>query len=172
MDNPSPVRRKVLERTGDLPYDKVIKTFIRIHMFFSRLHISKSANSQRIVLLLIAIMSAAALTFAFAPQVRAESCQPGTPGCQNVPNPSNCDEGDCTGLITKYMNPLIKLLSGLVGLSVAGSIIYGGIMYASAADDTNRITQAKKRIEMAIIALVAYMVLIAFLEWLIPGGLL
>jgi hypothetical protein len=51
------------------------------------------------------------------------------------------------------------------------SLIMGGVQYSSSNGDPQKITAAKNRISTTIIALVAYMFLFAFLQFLIPGGI-
>lgn len=83
---------------------------------------------------------------------------------------STCTASNCN-LIAKYINPLITLLSALVGLVVTISIVIGGIQYSSSAGDPQAATAAKNRIRNAIIALVAFIFLYAFLQFLVPGGI-
>jgi hypothetical protein len=92
---------------------------------------------------------------------------------ENTPDGAakTCSGGDCSGLIKNYVNPFIKLLSGLVGVIVTISIIAGGIQYSSAGGDPGKVAAAKKRIYNAILALLAYLFLFAFLNWLLPGGI-
>jgi hypothetical protein len=80
-------------------------------------------------------------------------------------NAINCD------LTIKYINPAIKAVGALVGLAVVASIIWAGIEYASSADDPSKVSQAKKRILSAVIALVMYFLFYYFLNWIIPGGI-
>lgn len=75
------------------------------------------------------------------------------------------------GLIDKYINPLIKLMAGAVGLVVTIMVIVGGIEYSTAGGDPSRVTSAKKRIFNALAALVAFILLYAVLNWILPGGL-
>lgn len=82
-----------------------------------------------------------------------------------------CTGGDCSGLIKNYVNPFIRLLSGLIGVIVAISLIWAGILYSSAGGDPGRVSAAKTRIYNSILALIAYLFLFAFLQWLIPGGI-
>jgi len=83
--------------------------------------------------------------------------------CPTAPG-SSCD------LTTKYIDPLINVLAALVGVVVTASIIYGGVQYASSADDPSKVSQAKSRITNSLIALVSFFFLYAFIQWLIPGG--
>lgn len=81
-----------------------------------------------------------------------------------------CSAGGCD-LVNKYVNPLIDLLSIAFGLIAVISLILGGIQYASSAGDSQKVTLAKKRIGMTLIAIAAYAFLYGFLDFLIPGGL-
>lgn len=78
----------------------------------------------------------------------------------------NCD------LYKKYINPIIWFLSAAVGLAVTIGIISGGLRYAAAGDDPQKVSAAKQQIRSAIIALLAFLFLFAALQWLIPGGVL
>jgi hypothetical protein len=95
------------------------------------------------------------------------TCQTGDPAVSN-----GCTNGDCSGLITKYINPLIKLLTILIGIIISISIVVAGIQYGSAAGDPSKVTAARKRIWNAVLALVAYIFLAGFLNFIIPGGLI
>jgi amino acid permease len=89
--------------------------------------------------------------------------------CGNCNNDSTVK--DC-GLVGKYLNPLIDFLAATVGVVVTIGIVIGGIEYSASGGDPQRATAARKRISNAIIALVAFLFLYAFLQWLVPGGLL
>lgn len=82
-----------------------------------------------------------------------------------------CTGGDCSGLITKYVNPAIRLMSALVGVAVVIAIVVGGVQYSSAGGDPSKVVAARKRITNAILALLAYLFMMAFLQWLLPGGI-
>jgi hypothetical protein len=83
---------------------------------------------------------------------------------------SNCDNNHCD-LINLYVNPAIKLLSILVGLVVAASLVLAGIQYMTSTGDPQRISAAKTRITNTLLAFLAYAFLFAFLNFLVPGGL-
>lgn len=87
---------------------------------------------------------------------------------------TNCAKGQ-TGaacIIGGYVNPVIGVLSALVGVVVVISIIAGGIQYSTSAGDPQKAAKAKSRITNALIALVAFGFLFSFLEFLLPGGFL
>lgn len=73
--------------------------------------------------------------------------------------------------ITKDLQLIVNVLSAGVGIVVIAMIIMGGIQYSIAGDNSQATTAAKQRITNALIALVAYLFIFAFLQWLIPGGL-
>jgi len=81
----------------------------------------------------------------------------------------SADCGDC-GLVEKYGIPFLNFLGAVVGLVVTISIVVGGIQYSSSADDPKKLAAAKERIRNAVIALIAFLFLFAFLQWLVPGG--
>lgn len=84
---------------------------------------------------------------------------------------SSCGKDSCD-LVGKYLDPLINLLSGLVGIAVVISIILGGVQYTTSAGDPQKAAKAKSRITTSIIAMISFMFLYAFLQFLIPGGIL
>lgn len=85
-------------------------------------------------------------------------------------DPASAGCGDDCGLVEKYATPFLNFLGAIVGLVVTISIVVGGIQYASSADDPSKVAAAKKRILNAVIALVAFLFLYGFLQWLVPGG--
>lgn len=84
-------------------------------------------------------------------------------------NGAKCD-ANC--LMITYVNPFVKVLSAMVGVVVTISIVYGGIEYASSGGDPGKAAAGKKRIYNAVLALLAYLFLFAFLNWVLPGGII
>lgn len=78
------------------------------------------------------------------------------------------DEDPCpiVGTTIKYINAL----SGIVGVVVVIMIIIGGIQYSSAGSDPQKIASAKSKIVNALLALLVFIFLYAFLQWVVPGG--
>ena len=99
---------------------------------------------------------------------------PEDPGGGSAPSPTSsvCKTGDpCGNFIDKYLNPIILLLSAMVGVFAVISIIVAGIQYSSSADDPGKVSKAKQRIFNTLIGLIAYIFLFAFLQYLVPGGM-
>lgn len=72
--------------------------------------------------------------------------------------------------IVKDLQNIVNFLAALVGVIVIGSLIFGGIQYTIAGDNSNLTGAAKKRIINSLVALAAFIFTYAFLQWLIPGG--
>jgi hypothetical protein len=72
--------------------------------------------------------------------------------------------------IIKYVVVLTNILSALVGVIIVISLIWGGIQYSMAKSDPQAVAQARGRISNTVIALLLYIFMFAFLQWVIPGG--
>jgi hypothetical protein len=125
---------------------------------------------------LFVLVSTAPLVFAVVPNVAADGLNTRSSISRvatDLANPpaANCAQLTSCDVITQYVDPTIKLLTALVGVGVLTSIIIGGIQYSSSGGDPSKASAAKNRIRNAIIALVAFILLSAMLNFLIPGGL-
>ena len=98
--------------------------------------------------------------------VTAEQSNP----CSSHQSTASLHTGDSQKIYDR-LTQLINFLSAIVGIVVVGSIILAGIQYSSASADPQKISAAKDRIRNAVIALVAYLFIFAFLTYLVPGGL-
>ena len=84
-------------------------------------------------------------------------------------NTAVCQNEDC--LINRYLKPAIVILSALVAITATGSIIFAGMQYTSARDQSAKVEMAKNRIGITITGVIAWILLLTFLQWLMPGGL-
>lgn len=71
---------------------------------------------------------------------------------------------------SKYLNPVVNLLSAVVGVVVVIGIVIGAIQYTSSAGDPQKAANGKNHIRNALLGLLAYIFLYAFLQFMIPGG--
>lgn len=100
---------------------------------------------------------------------------PGEPAAGNTvycSDPSISCSHDSCDLINKYVNPLISLLTAVVGVVAVASIIYGGIMYATSTGDPQKAAKARGHLVKTVLGLVGYVFFYAFIQFLIPGGIL
>ena len=92
----------------------------------------------------------------------------GAPVGQASDKAATCN--NCAAQVYQYVNAFVDLLSAVAALVATISIVIGGIQYTSSSDDPQKVSKAKKRITDAITAIIAFLLLWAFLQWLIPGG--
>lgn len=124
----------------------------------------------------LAVVLAGTLAAAVPAATFAATCPDGT-DCAAVAGSGNCS-GNANGgqnlqncdLISKYINPLINFFSALVGVIIVIALIAAGIQYSMSAGDPSKASAAKAHIRNAIIALVAFFLLYALINFLVPGG--
>jgi hypothetical protein len=142
-------------------------------------HLMKILTIYRRVLLIAAfstlpLMAIAAPAYALTPisqfAVNAPITCPGGPSLKQI-STSPATGGGERCFVTVYVDPFVKVLAGLVAVFVTLSIIIAGIQYSAAADDASKVGAAKNRIRNALIALLAYIFLLAFVRYLLPGGI-
>ncbi|MEI6237332.1 MAG: hypothetical protein WCP03_01895 [Candidatus Saccharibacteria bacterium] len=80
----------------------------------------------------------------------------------------------CAGVspIMEKLKFIIRFLSALVWIVAVIMIVVGGIQYTTSNGNPQAITNAKKKIYDVLIGVFAYTFLWAFLEWIIPGGII
>lgn len=66
---------------------------------------------------------------------------------------------------------LVTMTAGVV-IAAIGSVVVAGVLYTSAGSNSSQVQKAKTMITNTIIGMLAYAVMWAILEWLIPGGVL
>ncbi|HET7302180.1 MAG TPA: hypothetical protein VFI74_02500 [Candidatus Saccharimonadales bacterium] len=116
--------------------------------------------------------------FAVAAPASAAALTPTTntfaAACSDVRNSSDRQKFNSNGqncLFTKYINPFIRFLAAFAGIAVAATVVAGSIMYSSAGGDPGKVAKAKGMISKAIIALLCFLFLASFLNWVVPGGI-
>lgn len=89
--------------------------------------------------------------------------------CIKQVNKEKCNTQESCNPIRKYVNPFIKVLSGLAGLAIVVGLIWGGIQYSMSEGDPSKVSTAKRHIRNSVLALVAFLFLYAFIRFLAPG---
>lgn len=79
------------------------------------------------------------------------------------------DDQNCKILL--YLRIFINILSAMVGIVITAVIVIAGIQYSSAGNDPQKISSARNRIVNALLALVTFIFMYAFLQWIVPGGI-
>lgn len=101
----------------------------------------------------------------------------GAPTCTILPqaicNAATQDSGSAKDSgVFRLLIWIINILTSLVGIVAVGVLVYAGILYASAGDNSQQITSAKGMITNTVIGIVAFALMFFALNWLIPGGVL
>ena len=92
--------------------------------------------------------------------------QAGEIDCEITPlNSDNCE-------IIRYIVVAINFLSALAGIVFVLSIMIAGFQYMTGRDNAGQIQKAKSRIVMTLVALAIFIFMYAFLNFLVPGGVL
>jgi hypothetical protein len=66
---------------------------------------------------------------------------------------------------------VINIISAGIGVAAVGGVVYGSVMYSTAGGSPEKVKQARVIIANTVSGLIAYAVLFALLNYLIPGGL-
>ena len=89
--------------------------------------------------------------------------------CDSANNQATDGDVSNTGVF-KLLEFVLGVMTAGVGIVAVGAIIYAGILYTSAGDNQQQVTQAKDTIKNTAIGLVAFGFMYLILNWLIPGG--
>lgn len=81
----------------------------------------------------------------------------------------NLNENNCG--IVRYLKIFINILSAAAGIFIVIMIAFAGVQYTMSRDNPQATQAAKNRIMNALLALVAYLFMFAFLQWAVPGGI-
>lgn len=117
--------------------------------------------------LVIGVASAALLAGAVVQPAAALECMVLPAAICGDVGPDNAGNQD--GIIN-ILKLGLRIFTAGVGVVAVAAFVYAGIVYASAGDDSGKVTQAKTIIFNAVIGIGAYAFLAVFLNWLIPGG--
>ena len=67
---------------------------------------------------------------------------------------------------------VINILTAGIGIAAVGGVIYGSVLYASSGANPDNVKKAKTIITNIAIGLIAYGLMYAFLNYIIPGGII
>lgn len=107
----------------------------------------------------------------------AAATDKGNNGCGTATSIISCNNVDVTknGVnntgVWSLLLTAINILTGLVGLAAVVGVIYGSILYTSAGGSQEQVKKAMGIITNVVIGVIAYALMFAGLNFLIPGGL-
>lgn len=111
----------------------------------------------------LAILSAIA---SFVPLVNAAQC-----GGVEV-SVVSCDSSVAGGALFAVIATAIKIMTAGIGILAVGGLVYGAIVYASAAGSQEQTRKAMTIIRNTVSGLLIYTFLFAIVNFLLPGGVL
>lgn len=76
-----------------------------------------------------------------------------------------------TTLVTNYIDPAINFLSAGVGVVIIAMMVIGAIQYSTSGGNPQGEADARKKISNAILAFLVFIFIYAFLNFIVPGGL-
>ncbi len=88
-------------------------------------------------------------------------------GCEGA----NSAKGDASNPIVKALLFILNILSVLVTVVAMGAIVYGGFLYAAAADNSGQTKQGITVIVNAVVGLLLWLFAYALVNFLVPGGI-
>jgi hypothetical protein len=122
--------------------------------------ISKMKKHKKIIgLFLFFILLAVAQLQTVGDRYAYAACPPATTVQQNC-------------IVTQYIKPGINFLSAGVGVVIITMIIIGAIQYSTSGGNPQGEADARKKIINALLAFLTYIFIYAFLNFLIPGGVI
>lgn len=74
-------------------------------------------------------------------------------------------------IVKEVLKPLTVALAAAFGVIVVISLIGSGIQYSVTGDNPKAVAKSKNRIVMTLLSVAIFIVGIAVLQWLVPGGL-
>lgn len=97
----------------------------------------------------------------------ADGSAPSNNRCADGSAPSPLDSNGVWGILKLAIN----IMTTGVGILAVGGIVYGSILYTSAGGSSEQTKKAMGIITNVVIGLVAYILMYAITNFLIPGGL-
>lgn len=65
---------------------------------------------------------------------------------------------------------IVNIMTAGVAILAIGGIVYAAVLYTSAGPNQEQLKKAKNIILNTVIGIVAFALMYAFLQWIIPGG--
>lgn len=93
-------------------------------------------------------------------------------GAEARVNLLECDETGGATTFADVLRIFVVVLSFGIGIAAVGGIAWSAIQYASAEDNQSNVSAARERIRNIVIGLVLFGLMMAIVNWLIPGGVI
>ena len=127
-----------------------------------------SSNHKKLAIIFVCIISCL-FVFAIMPNSAFADNSSSTDYVETTFFGNLKDDGQGCGIYT-VINLVVDIMSMGVGILGVIGIIIVGIQYLTAKDNESQVQKSKRRIGEIVIGLVAFAVLFALTQWLLPGG--
>ena len=87
----------------------------------------------------------------------------------NIIGGGQVDVADGQGIYA-ILRLIVTILTYGLGVAATIGVVIAGVMYLTAKDSPDKVAAAKKRLIEVVLGLVAWAMMAAVLNWLIPGG--
>ena len=132
--------------------------------------VSTMKIKQKIIALLTVITSTITISGLVSVPTYAAQCGGVETSIVSCPQTGDGESAKNSGVWGVLLIALNIMTAG-IGILAVGGIVYGAILYASAAENAKQIQEAKDIIKNVVIGLLAYGAMYMLLNFLIPGGI-
>lgn len=92
--------------------------------------------------------------------------------CSAANGPSGSGQANSSNSgIFMFLQWVLAILTGGVGIVAIGAFVWAGILYSSASGNAEQVNKAKGMMTQTVIGLVVFGAIALALTWLIPGGI-
>lgn len=128
------------------------------------------AKMMTVVMMAGAMMGTAVLPVAGALAVGTTEVAEVTNVDTNIIGGGSVDVSDGKTAIEDILKLVANILIYGLGVAAVLGVVIAGIMYMTARDNEQQVAKAKMRLFEVVIGLIAWAVMFAVLNWLLPGG--
>ena len=84
-----------------------------------------------------------------------------------------CDtSGKGATTIADLIKIVVSVMTVIIGIVATGGLAYAALLYASAEDNQNKVSESITIIRNVVIGILLYGFMVAIINWLIPGGVI
>lgn len=81
-----------------------------------------------------------------------------------------CGEAGGNVALNNVLKIGVIILSIVVGIAAVGGLAWASILYSKAEENEGSVSEAKTLIQNIVVGLILYVLLVALINWLVPGG--
>ena len=122
---------------------------------------------RRLQLMILAIVSVFVVGAAAAVPTYASKC--GETDTQLIACNTSGKGATTIGDLIKIV---VSVMTVIIGIVATGGLAYAALLYASAQDNQNKVSESITIIRNIVIGILLYGFMVAIVNWLIPGGVI